>query len=237
MSPTGWLPDFAAVAALGASVGVGELVSRYRDEPGRVLLMMPSWIYLGLNAMLSCLALILILIYGWTPEVARTNPPSVELASRCTRVLLAGLGAMAFFRSAVFTLRRGGQDVGVGPVMVFQSVLSAVDAAVDRHRGESRDALVRRVMGGVSFERAYELLPAYCLTLLQHLPEENQRTLGEKVVQIRRMKQDDEAKGRLLGLILINAVGESLLEKAVASLGPKIKGPITTPMEDFGETG
>ena len=71
-------------------------------------------------------------------------------------------------------------------------------------------------------------MPAYCLALLQHLSEAEQKTLGDQVFKIRKMKEDDEVKARLLGLYLVNVVGESLLEKAVTSLGSKIKGPIPT---------
>lgn len=113
--------------------------------------------------------------------------------------------------------------MGVGPVMVFQSVLSGVDAAIDRRRGESRDALVRRVMAGISFEKAQEILPAYCLELLQHLPEDDQKTLAQPVAGIRRMKQDDEAKAQLLGLVPVNVVGEALLSRAVDSLSGKLR--------------
>jgi len=122
--------------------------------------MIPSLLYIALNGFLSCLALLLILIYGWTPSVAGATPVSPALADHCTRVLLAGLGSMAFFRSAIFTLKKGGEDIGIGPVMLFQSVLAAVDAAVDRRRGVSRDALIQRVMKDVSFTRSQELLPA-----------------------------------------------------------------------------
>ncbi len=37
-----YFPDYMAVALLGVLVGVGELISRYRDEPTRALFARPG---------------------------------------------------------------------------------------------------------------------------------------------------------------------------------------------------
>ena len=93
--------------------------------------------------------------FGWTFGV---EGDGAEL--RWTQALVAGFGAMAFLRSAVFVVRAGDQDVGVGPSGFLQVVLNATDRAVDRRRAGARAHEVARAMSGVSFEKAAEALPA-----------------------------------------------------------------------------
>ncbi|HEY8748127.1 MAG TPA: hypothetical protein VIM11_09140 [Tepidisphaeraceae bacterium] len=144
-------------------------------------------------------------------------------SARLGQVLIAGLGAMAFLRTSLFTARIGNQDVGIGPSVIAQSLLKAADAAVDRRRGVARDVAIRTVMSGVSFEKAYQLLPSYCLALMQNLAQEDQAALGQQVEAISRMNSTDAAKSRLLGLALMNAVGEEILIAAVKSLSTEVK--------------
>lgn len=102
--------DYAAAGILGVLVGLGELLSRYRDASGRALAKSPSaWFYCILNAAVSMAALSLIVAFGVTFGKTGT-------ALEWTRVLVAGVSAMAFFRSSLFTVRIGDKDVGVGPV-------------------------------------------------------------------------------------------------------------------------
>ena len=39
----------------------------------------------------------------------------IQRVSRRTQILMAGVSAMAFFRSSLFVVRAGDRDVGVGP--------------------------------------------------------------------------------------------------------------------------
>ena len=214
------LPDYVCVALLGALVGMGELISRYRDEPARAATVLPSYIYIAINAAVSVIALALIRGYGWHVAVASTG--AVD-AARITQVLLAGLAAMAFLRSSLFTARIGDQDVGIGFSVLVQPVLKATDAAVDRRRGVARDVAVRRVMAEISFAKAYQCLPSYCLALMQNLAKEDQAALGQQIDGIARMRASDAVRSRLLGLALMNAVGEKILIAAVESLSSDIK--------------
>jgi hypothetical protein len=214
------LIDYSGVAILGALFGLGELVSRYRDEPRRAATVLPSYLYLTINAGIAVSALALMRGFGWNVSVSGTGTAS---SARLGQVLIAGLGAMAFLRTSLFTARIGNQDVGIGPSVIAQSLLKAADAAVDRRRGVARDVAIRTVMSGVSFEKAYQLLPSYCLALMQNLAQEDQAALGQQVEAISRMNSTDAAKSRLLGLALMNAVGEEILIAAVKSLSTEVK--------------
>ena len=131
--------DYVVVTLLGAGVAVGELVTRYRDAPSSTLRSGPALLYTALNAAASLAALALVHVFGWQFGVSSSNPEAV----RWTQVLVAGFGAMALFRSSLFIVKVGGQDLGIGPGGVLQSLLAAADRGVDRWRGTQRDAAGR----------------------------------------------------------------------------------------------
>jgi hypothetical protein len=201
-------------------VGTAELVARYRDAPFRVLLMLPSLVYLALNAAASAAALGIIRTFGWTFSF---SGPLTGNELRWVQVLAAGFGAMVVFRSSLFVLRSGDQEVGIGLIGFLQVVLGTADRAVDRQRGKERAAVVNRVMAEVSYEKAREALPTYCLALMQNLPEEDQKELGRELNALHVSSMDDRAKSLALGLAIMNAMGEDVIVSAVESLGSDIK--------------
>ena len=211
--------DFLVVAVLGGLVGVGELVSRYRDAPGRALTTVPAIFYVGINAATAAATLSLIRSFGWTFGAAGGTPSPV------TQVLVAGFGAMAILRSSLFTVRVADQDVAVGPSSFLQIVLTAADRAVDRLRAQARGTSVYRVMAGISFAKAHAALPAYCLALMQNLSTEEQAQFGREIDALRGSQMDDRIKILVLGLALMNVVGEDVLDSAVKSLGQELRDP------------
>ena len=78
------MTDFAAAAALGGFVALGELVSRDRDSPRRALLgSVTAWLYCLLNALGSVSALALMLAFD-------VNFGQKHAVLRWTRILAAG---------------------------------------------------------------------------------------------------------------------------------------------------
>jgi hypothetical protein len=211
----GWL----GVAALGAAVGLAELVTRYRDQPSALLSSISFWIYLLMNASASIAALALINVFGWDFGIDE------EAARTATQVLVAGLAAMTLFRSSLFNLRIGAEDVAIGPNAVLTSLLSVVDRAVDRRRAADRSKSIVDTMGGVSFGKAKIALPAYCLQLMQNVPLDEQQKLRTAVEALGLSDMDDELKSLNLGLLLTNTVGPVVLTAAVRDLGSKIRIP------------
>jgi hypothetical protein len=84
---------------------------------------------------------------------------------------------MTLFRSSLFTVRAGNQDIAIGPSLFVQTMLAAVDRSVDRLRAQSRAPEVGTIMKGVSYAKA-KALPAYCLQLMQNVPQSEQEKLG-----------------------------------------------------------
>jgi len=148
-----------------------------------------------------------------------------EAAIRWTRALVAGIGAMALFRSSLFTVRAGDRDIGVGPAGLLQIFLGAADRGVDRRRAQSRASKVAALMKDVDYTKARRPLPAFCLALMQNVPSEEQQELAKALAVLDQSDVTPSIKSRLLGLEVMNVVGEDVLKQAVDSLGDEITSP------------
>jgi hypothetical protein len=207
--------DYALVVLLGSLVGIAELVARYRDAPTQALETVPAFVYVAVNGVASGAALALVRIFDW--DFGQGGD-----AKRYIQILVAGFGAIALFRSSLFIVRAGDQDVGVGPSSFLQVMLGAADRAVDRIRARERATSVSDVMTNVSFAKAHIALPTFCLALMQNVSADDQADLGRDIEALRGSAADDRAKVLALGLALMNVVGPTVLKSAVESLGDVI---------------
>src|SRR5262245_19946959 len=114
------LGSYLVVFLIGAGVGLGELVSRYRDEPTRTIVTSPAALYVAINGGASVYALFALNVFG-------VKPGDDDAQSRLLIVMAAGFGAMAVLRSALFKVRVGDDDIGVGPVAFLEIILGATD--------------------------------------------------------------------------------------------------------------
>jgi hypothetical protein len=212
----------AGAALIGGLVGAGELLSRYRDRPEEVLAR-PGLVYVALNAAIAAAAFTLIRVFAWRFGVPAAEGDSGTLLA--TQLLVAGFGSVALFRSSLFTVRVGDQDIGIGPSALLTVALGTADRAVDRQRGLDRSSEVRHIMDGVSFEKAADRLPTYCFEVaMQNVSEEEQREVGNVVNRLRTTTVlDDEMKVLILGAALLTVVGRRMLEAAVVALGDRIR--------------
>jgi hypothetical protein len=154
----------------------------------------------------------------WVPST-----PTTDIGQRVIRVLAAGFGAMAIFRSSIFITRIGDQDVPVGPGAFLQVILGATDRGVDRLRAEARAEAVQKAMSGVDFDAAHVALPTFCLALMQNLPAEDQAALAKQITELGQSSMTSDLKSLSLGLALMNAVGDGVLTSAVGTLAGEIK--------------
>lgn len=210
----GW--PYLWVTLFGVGVGAGEMVSRYRDAPERALTTRAAWIYLGVNGAAAAAALKLMEVFDWLKA-------GTTAQTTATRILTAGFGALAFFRSSLLLVRVGDHDVQVGPISFLQAILNATDRAVDRWRGQWRAADAAQMMAGVNFDKAINLLVPLCLDALQNLSDEDNRQLASELAKLNQNQVDRSAKAISLGLKLMNAVGRDVLEASVSALAPYIK--------------
>lgn len=203
----------AAVCLLGAIVGATEILSRYPDDPRGALRTPPGVIYVIFNAGISCLAL-----YAGAAYLSEGRDYNSLPATAWEQVVLAaafGLGGLAFFRTRIFTLRVGDNDVGVGPSFVLETLLQVIDRAVARRRAVPRSDLIRELMEGVSFDNAKVTLPSYCFALMQNVNATEQSQLGLYISSISEMEVPDLVKIDMLGLALMDLVGEDALRTAI----------------------
>lgn len=211
------LVSAASVIAIGLLTGWTELAQRYKDRPTGPLRTAAGATYIGVNGLAALAALWLVRELGLGTEVGLPQPVA--------QVLLAGAGAMAFFRSSFFTIRVGDKDLPLGPAAVLQIILSAADRAYDRQRAAERSAAVSRIMAKVSFDRAKQPLTAYCITLMQNVSQAEASQLGDDVKELEKAAMGPRSKASNLGLLLMGVVGEETLETAVKDLSSVIYMP------------
>jgi len=213
------LLDAGLVFLLGAAIGFTELISRYRDAPFLIASKPPGLLYIALNGFASLTAWGLTQVFGWNFGVTSGGE-----ALRWTQVLVSGLGAMTLFRSSLFTVRVGNQDMGIGPSSVLTLFFDAIDREVDRMRAKDRAQRVIVIMKDVVFTKAYDTLPSFALALMQNLSEEDQKAFAQEINDLGQSPTNDqETKSLLLGLVIINFLGEDVLVAAVDSLGTRIR--------------
>jgi hypothetical protein len=174
-------------------------------------------IYISINIIASLAALLFVHVFGWT--FGATTPDTV----RAYQVLAASFGSIAVLRTSLFTLKTGDNTIGIGPSVVLASLLDAADREVDRYRATGRSEDVVRLMRNVSFVKAEQALPTYCLALLQNVPDEDQTALRRAVDALAGSAMDDRLKALSLGLQLMNIAGVDVLTAAVNALGEEIR--------------
>lgn len=214
---------------LALLVGAGELIGRYRDAPFSVLLTKAGITYTTLHGLAAALAYKLINDGNFLQlQIPPTGPTTNQIV---IQIMTAAFGTFAFFRSSFFVVRMDGKDVGVGPALLWQTLLDATDRAVDRARAEPRSKAVREIMAGVDFNRAVAALSEFCFRLMQNVSEEERKAHASKAEELLSSSMDPLAKTYNLGLSLMNIVGEKVLREAVLALGLQIKGPARASIE------
>ncbi len=231
---------YILAALFGVLVGATEIVARYRDQPLRALWSVGGVCYVLLNAGAAALALTLIDAFGWTfgidePDTTGEAGKSAKLF--WTQILVAGTSAVALFRSSLFSVRIGDTDMPIGPRWFVDIALGATDRAVDRARAKPRAEEVARIMSAVSYAKAREALPTYCFALMQNVASEEQENLAKALNQLDDSDLADDVKKLVLGLLLMNLVGASVLGAAVDSLSEQITGPVDAQADDAPVNG
>ncbi|OJH36669.1 hypothetical protein BON30_33535 [Cystobacter ferrugineus] len=205
--------QYLAVALIGACVGIGELVSRYQDNPYEAIRNRHAVLYTVINVLAAIVALLAL-------KTVRGQDPlgDQNAADRIGYTLLAGFGAMGILRSSAFTLRAGNNDVSIGPSALLQIILSATDRAVDRARATVRAERMAKTMKDLEFSHVAISLPQLAFTMMQNVTMEEKQDLAEEISRLREQDMDAAMKSICLGLALSNIVGQSVVDAAVAAI-------------------
>ena len=206
-----------AAALLGALVGgVGGIVSEYKRAPFSVFFRLPGFVYLLCNAVASTFALALIYAFGWGPQGTNSSA-NVEWI----RAILAGVGGVMLFRTTLI-VGSNRRAIGLELSQFLENILSAAKLEIDRADKSKSVEKVQEIMRNVSFEKAHIRLPRFCAYLMD-MSDKEQKKLGETVKTLYDQQMENQHKTILLGVALIEIVGEKILRQAVESIGDKIK--------------
>ena len=224
-------PFYLLIALIGGSIGTIELLLRYRESPP--FFKIPQfWVYIIFNSLPGVLTFWLMQIYA----LDFGFDPALEASKIVwTQTLIAGFGSLIFLRSSLFIARVGDQDIPVGPISLLVVILDSMDREVDRRRAARRVETTRRIMKEIPYEVAAETLPLFATALMQNLPKSDQEQI---LVEIKGVSQNEtltnDTKSQLIGLILINYVGEDVLEGAAEALKKSGKGQIAPENDEEG---
>ncbi len=211
-----------AACLFGASVGLVELLARYRDNPLAAVRTVWGLLYITINAVVATAVFMLL----FTQRLPMPVNLFAEAHLALNAAFIGGFGGMAVLRGSIANIRFRERTFQAGPALVLQVILDALDRACDRERGRRRSEIVQDVMEGVVYSRARALLPQVAMTVLQNLTLEEKSAFVAEVENIERdTNRTDTSRLHELGLLLMNVVGEELLEQLVRSMGERIRGP------------
>jgi hypothetical protein len=215
---TSVLSDAIALGFVGAGsglVGYAELAQRYRDDPARLFAAAPTTIYVCVNLAAGIGAFALVRAFG----VFDHSKPHATIYE----VLLAGFGAIAFFRSSLFTARVGDANVDIGPSTLLKSLLEASDRMINRSQASDRADDATTIMAGVKFMKARAALPTLCFTIVENVTDEDQKRIAAQInALIPGAELTEEQCSVILGVYLIRVVGPAVLARAKNALGTTI---------------
>ncbi len=218
---------------IGGFVGAIELIGRYRDEPFIALTASGSYLYIVINALLSLLAFVGLLIYK--PEYLDAKD---LLKNMIEAAALAGFGSLIIMRTAIARTQIGGKDVSVGPAFFIDTLLKAADRSVDRFQAINRLGNVSDAMlGGTQpdkhvseniLELSTEDLVAICANSLQNLEAEERENLDQKIGKIAELSNKNVSKEvirYLSGLQLQQVIGNDAFFQACEVMKKIVKMP------------
>lgn len=209
--------DWALAFLIGMGTALVELLSRYRDEPIKVIATSEfAWLYLLLNGGMALGAHAILLDSDIT-----TIDSNV---SRATLAMGSGLSAALVLRARVFTARLGDEQVSIGPGYIVDQLLNIIDAQIDRRRALQRVSIVVDVMDGKEFDGSRIHASTMILGSRQNLSLQDQKDLANQIREVEVRKISDQEKSYALGFILLDFMGEGFL-KAVAEKLPGIEEP------------
>jgi hypothetical protein len=211
---------------LGGVVGATELGARYRDDPAAALRTLPGLLYAVVNAMAAVAALVIVKAFGWTFGL---GSDASSLQVDVVQILVAGVGSAALFRSSLFTVRQGDQEIAIGPSALLTGLLGLVDRAVDRRRALER--LKRDDLAGLSFDRDHVALTELCTGALQNLDKADAQALGELAARLKDQPDlSDPAKLDCFALKLLTLVGPKAVQAAAQRLRERNAGEQSKPV-------
>lgn len=206
----GWA---AATFLFGSLVGFAEILSRYRDEPLLATLTNAGMSYLAINGIISTVAFVIL----------RRYPTQIFSGLKDDLLLTAvaaGFGAMAVFRSKLFSFKSSdGTEVPIGPAIVLDTILKMIDHKIDRHRATARQTRVFNSMFDIAdFVRTADYVEA-SLNSFQNLSEDDKRAISEGIKDLKtRTAWPETLKSLALGFVFLTVAGDENFDLVVSNI-------------------
>ena len=220
-APPTWRAALLAFTC-GASVGLAEIVSRYRDEPLNAALSPFGLVYLFFNGFLAIGMLAVALKY-------RTQLNLPDTLDSFWAALLAGFGSTALMRTRLAVIRgTDNKDISLGPDIVVKTLLQMVDQYIDRDRASRRLGIVLMHLGKIAelglgataqtpFAQAADYMLASLLAF-QSLDDERRTQLKNTMTAYdQQTKMPDQIKYFALGFVFLTLVGERQFADVVSN--------------------
>lgn len=188
------------VFLLGASVGMTEIIGRYRDEPWIAVQLPVARLYIIGNGVVSVLALIIIRAFGMFSE-----------ANAIVIALSAGFGAMAIMRSKFLVLKSGqNEDIPIGLEAIISTTLSAMDRYIDRDQSSHRWQAAYDALHAIDNDTDLQHLAQLCEASLFSYQNLQTREMEAFRAAIKALAQDTNTN------IGLRAVGMGLTMQAIS---------------------
>ncbi len=204
---------------IGLIVGFSELLNRYKSFER--MFNIYSVIYVTINFLASVLVYYIIIAY----DIKLGDIGKNDIG----KIMVAGLGAMAFLRSSFFTYKMTNDKViEVGPAAFLGIFLNAAQRQFDQVLSEYNLKKMKALMGGINFLSASKDLPILILSSMRVLSSDEQKELSDDILKlVNDTNTTTEVKNVALGTVLLKYTGMKLLIEAVVILKDIYKNKVT----------
>ena len=214
----GSLAAFLLAVAVGAAVGLSELLSRYSWSLGSILSSVAGWSYLLLNGGVAALAYRAAMDWGFG-NVLQGKP-------EFWRVVLVAIGAMFLLRSSLAQVRFGSHEVGIGLVTILEVFSRRAERRLDQAVASERWSRVDKACTKLTYRATRAYWTAVVDTALASQSEGERAAFRAAVEKIDEMPVDDDTKMRLLAMALWELLGNSLFETIANEASVRFKKEI-----------
>ena len=208
----------AVTFTFGLLVGLSEILSRYRDEPLLAATTAAGTAYALLNGAISLAAFAVIRRYP--KQIFSGLENDLFLTA-----IVAGFGAMAVFRSKLFTFRTpDGKEIPIGPSIVLDSILRTIDNKIDRKRATERQEQVFRSMLPLHDFANISKYVLASLNSFQNLSDTDKSDIKQVIDDYsKRNEWPDTLKSLGLGFAFLNIAGEENYDEVMRNINDFVK--------------
>jgi hypothetical protein len=204
--------QFALIACIvGMITAFAELLTRYNYDYRSIATSKISWVYMLLNGFAGIGAFYMIKEFN------------ILNTKEWVKGIVAGTSAMLILRSSFVTIKGSGErQIDIGLAAILQIFLQAASRSFSQERAIDRLGKLD-FMKAVDFEKAKIILPSLVLNIMKDLGDEEKQKIIDRIQDVSKSTDPNEAKSVVLGIILADLTDINLLKAAVEQVYSSIK--------------